>query len=97
MIKIINQQLLLSGKIDFDNAQTVYQDGLRLIQQHQQFPLVVDLIELQHGNTLALAVLVQWLRQTPNAKGLHFENVPEKMLKIIQSCHLQDDLTLLHR
>jgi hypothetical protein len=44
---------------------------------------------------LALAVLVQWLRQTPNAQGLHFKNVPEKMLKIIQACHLQDDLTLL--
>lgn len=70
MIKIINQQLLLSGKIDFDNAQTVYQDGLRLIQQHQQFPLVVNLSELQHGSTLALAVLVQWLRQTPNAKEI---------------------------
>jgi hypothetical protein len=51
--------------------------------------------QLQHGSTLALAVLVQWLRQTPNAQGLHFQDVPEKMLKIIQPCHLQDDLTLL--
>ena len=97
MIEIVDQQLHISGKIDFDNAQTVYQDGLRLIQQHQQFPLVVNLSQLQHGSTLALAVLVQWLRKTPNAQGLHFKDVPEKMLKIIQSCHLQDDLTLLHR
>nr|WP_152878638.1 STAS domain-containing protein [Acinetobacter guerrae] len=87
--------MVLSGKIDFENAQTVYQDGLRLIQQHQQFPVVVNLSQLQHGSTLALAVLVQWLRKTPNAQGLHFQDVPEKMMKIIQSCHLQDDLTLL--
>ncbi|MPW45864.1 STAS domain-containing protein [Acinetobacter guerrae] len=95
MIEIVDQQLVLSGKIDFENAQTVYQDGLRLIQQHQQFPVVVNLSQLQHGSTLALAVLVQWLRKTPNAQGLHFQDVPEKMMKIIQSCHLQDDLTLL--
>jgi len=95
VIEIVDQQLVLSGKIDFENAQTVYQDGLRLIQQHQQFPVVVNLSQLQHGSTLALAVLVQWLRKTPNAQGLHFQDVPEKMMKIIQSCHLQDDLTLL--
>ncbi|MBJ9986241.1 STAS domain-containing protein [Acinetobacter sp. S40] len=96
MIEMVDQQLVLSGKIDFENAQTIYQNGLRLIQQHQQFPLVINLSQLQHGSTLALAVLVQWLRKTPNAQGLHFQDVPEKMLKIIQSCHLQDDLTLLH-
>ncbi len=47
------------------------------------------------ASTLALAVLVQWLRQTPEAKGLQFKAVPEKMMKIIQACHLQDDLKLI--
>jgi phospholipid transport system transporter-binding protein len=44
---------------------------------------------------LALAVLVRWLRQTPQAQGLHFKAVPDKMMKIIQACHLQDDLHLI--
>ena len=81
--------------INFENAAQVYQAGLTYIQQHQSFPLLVDLAQLEHGNTLSLAVLVQWLRQTPENKGLHFKNVSEELLKIIQACHLQDDLKLI--
>lgn len=94
MIELSNQELRVSGKIDFSNAEQYYQKGLQLIRQ-QQLPLVVNLAQLQHGSTLALAVLVQWLRQTPEAKGLQFKAVPEKMMKIIQACHLQDDLQLI--
>ncbi len=95
MIELLNQELVLSGKIDFINAESVYRQGLNLIQAHAQFPLVVNLAQLEQGSTLALAVLVQWLRKTPNAQSLQFKAVPEKMLKIIQACHLQDDLQLL--
>ena len=95
MIQYIDQQLIVSKTIDFENAAEVYQAGLTYIQQHQSFPLLVDLAQLEHGNTLSLAVLVQWLRQTPENKGLHFKNVSEKMLKIIQASHLQDDLKLI--
>ena len=94
MIELSNQELYVSGKIDFSNAEQYYQKGLQLIRQ-QQLPLVVNLAQLEHGSTLALAVLVQWLRQTPEAKGLQFKAVPEKMMKIIQACHLQDDLQLI--
>ena len=94
MIELSNQELCVSGKIDFSNAEQYYQKGLQLIRQ-QQLPLVVNLAQLEHGSTLALAVLVQWLRQTPEAKGLQFKAVPEKMMKIIQACHLQDDLQLI--
>lgn len=95
MIQYIDQKLVVSKTINFENAEQMYHTGLKHIQQHKNFPLVVDLAQLEHGNTLSLAVLVQWLRQTPENKGLHFKNVPEKMLKIIQSCHLQDDLKLI--
>ena len=94
MIELSNQELCVSGKIDFSNAEQYYQKGLQLIRQ-QQLPLVVNLAQLQHGSTLALAVLVQWLRQTPENKGLHFKNVSEELLKTIQACHLQDDLKLI--
>lgn len=95
MIQYIDQQLVVSKTINFANAEQIYQAGLKHIQQHKNFPLGVDLGQLEQGNTLSLAVLVQWLRQTPDSKGLHFKNVTEKMLKIIQACHLQDDLKLI--
>ncbi len=95
MIEFKNQELHVSGKIDFENAENYYLNGLRLIQNEKDFPITVNLINLEHGNTLALAVLVQWLRHTPNNRGLQFKAVPEKMTKIIQACHLQDDLKLI--
>ena len=72
MVQYLNQQLVVSGKIDFENAEQQYQAGLAIIKKQQSFPLVVDLTELEHGSTLALAVLVQWLRDSKNT-GLHFK------------------------
>ncbi|TCB34568.1 anti-sigma factor antagonist [Acinetobacter sp. ANC 4910] len=94
MISFVNQELQVTGKIDYDNAEQYYQQGLALIQK-QPLPVVVNLAQLQQGSTLALAVLVRWLRQTPQAQGLQFKAVPEKMMKIIQACHLQDDLQII--
>lgn len=94
MISLVNQELQVTGKIDYDNAEQYYQQGLALIQK-QPLPMVVNLAQLQQGSTLALAVLVRWLRQTPHAQGLRFKAVPEKMMKIIQACHLQDDLQII--
>ncbi len=95
MINFNNQQLNVSGKIDYDNAEQYYQQGLLQIQQNNQFPIVINLAELEHGSTLALAVFIRWLRHTPDAHSLHFQAVPEKMLNIIQSCHLEHDLKLI--
>lgn len=95
MIQFNNQELQVLGKIDADNAQSYYLDGLRVIQSQDKFPVVVNLAGLEQGSTLALAVLVRWLRQTPQARGLQFKAVPEKMMKIIQACHLQDDLQII--
>lgn len=95
MIKFENQELHVSGKIDYENAETIYKDGLKLIQNENDFPMTVNLSQLEHGSTLALAVLVQWLRETPQSQGLSLKSVPEKMMKIIQACHLQDDLKII--
>ena len=95
MIKFSNQELHVSGKIDYNNAQQYYEQGLREIQSQTGFPIVVNLAELESGSTLALAILVRWLRQTPEAKGLQFKAVPEKVMKIIQACHLENDLQII--
>ena len=95
MIEFKNQQLVVSGKIDYDNAEEYYQEGLAILQTKMELPAVVDLSQLEHGSTLALAVLVRLLRQTPNSNGLKFKSVPAKMMNIIQACHLESDLQLL--
>lgn len=95
MIEFKDQQCHVSGEINFENAQTVYLTGLNIIKKHQDFPLVVNLSKLQSANTIALAVLVRWLRQTPEARGLVFSAVPDKMLKIIQASHLTDHLRMV--
>lgn len=94
MIELIDQELHVSGKIDYDNAEVYYQQGLMALNSQLNLPLVVNLSKLEQGSTLALAVFIRLLRQTPDAKGLKFKSVPEKMLKIIQSCHLEQDLQL---
>lgn len=66
MINFSNQEMQLSGQITYDNAESYYQQGLKVIQS-QSYPVVVNLAQLEHGSTLALAVLVRWLRQTPDA------------------------------
>lgn len=95
MIEFRNQELHVSGKIAYENAESYYLNGLKVIQSEKNFPIIVNLSQLEHGSTLALSVLVQWLRQTPNTQGLQFKAVPEKMMKIIQACHLQDDLKMI--
>lgn len=95
MITVKDQEILVSGKINYDNAEAYYQQGLSQILAIKRFPLVLNLAGLEQGSTLALAVMVQWLRQTPDIDSLHFKSVPDKMMKIIQSCHLEDDLKLI--
>ena len=60
MIELVQQELQVSGKIDYRNAETYYQQGLALIQAQSQFPMVVNLAQLEHGSTLALAVLIPY-------------------------------------
>ena len=95
MITVKDQELHVSGKITFENAENYYQQGLQLIKQSHQFPLTFDLSALESGSTLALAVLVRWLREGPSLTSLQFKAVPDKMMKIIQSCHLENDLKLI--
>lgn len=82
-------QLHMIGKIDFNNANQVLRDGVRLLQVQDTFPVMLDLSELQHGNTLALAICIQWLRVCPKVTDLRLVNVPVKMLGIIRASHLE--------
>lgn len=95
MAKLVlhKQQIEIIGQIDFVNAAQVYQQGLDLIAQVQHWPVQINLAQLQHGNTLALAVLIQWLRACPDMLSLRLTHVPAKMQGIIQASHLQQLLS----
>ena len=95
MITLNDQEVVITGKIAFDNAEQLYKEGLKLIQNSKQFPMIFNLSGLENGSTLALAVLVRWLRQAPDISSIQFKDVPDKMLKIIQSCHLEHDIKLI--
>ncbi|GAB3048242.1 STAS domain-containing protein [Acinetobacter apis] len=90
-----DQQLMLVGQIDFNNAEHVYQQGLKIIQSHP-LPLVINGEALEHGSTLALAVFVQWVRHVPHTHDLVFKALTKKMLNILQASHLDHELTLSH-
>jgi phospholipid transport system transporter-binding protein len=92
VINFSNQEMRLSGQITYDNAESYYQQGLKVIQS-QSYPVVVNLAQLEHGSTLALAVLVRWLRQTPDARSLHpithYVNMIMGLLSILCSFSLK--------
>lgn len=94
-LDVVNHILVIQGQIDFTNAEKIYKQGLQAILKQSSFPVVIDLSALEQGNTLVLAVFVQWLRHVPNMSDLVFKSVPDKMLKIIESCHLQHQLKMV--
>ena len=85
--------LSLSGEIHFDNAEQVYQDGLRLLKNASVTTIYLDLSGFATSNTISLAVFVQWIRALGGGVHLKLVNIPEKMRDIIQASNLLDELT----
>lgn len=91
-LKVQDQVLFVTGSIDFDNAPAIYAQGLKLLQQQNQWPIALDLSGLSSSNTIALAVFVQWLRQRQAGQGFYLKQVPPKMQAIIEASNLADAL-----
>jgi len=89
-VRLIRQDdvLLLSGAVTFANAQSLYQQGLPLLAVKSP-PTVLDLSQLGLSNTIALAVIVQWLRQLKPTQSLQLVNVPEKLQAIMRASNLE--------
>jgi len=83
-----DQHLILSGAVTFSNAKQLYQQGLPLLKVDQP-PTVLDLSQLSQSNTIALAVLVQWLRQLKPTQSLQLAHVPEKLQAIMRASNLE--------
>lgn len=88
-IEFQNDQIQIIGQVSFVNAESVYQKGYTRLKQQQNWPVYVDLSQLEQGNTLVLAIFVQWLRHCPDHQSLKFTSVSDKMLGIIRASNLQ--------
>lgn len=93
-LSVQDQVLFLKGSIEFDNAATVYEKGLTLLKQQQQWPVSIDLSGLESSNTIVLAVFVQWLRQCATGQMFYLQKVPQKMQAIIQASNLMAEFGL---
>lgn len=82
VIRKSDQQLQVSGCIDFDNALDLKQQGQRLINKaadHCQ----IDFSEVSRAGSAALTVLFSWIRHAANSrKTLEFTNLPEDLLGV---------------
>jgi phospholipid transport system transporter-binding protein len=94
-VQLTDQMVYLSGFIDFDNAETVYQQGIPLLKQYTSSDVIpVDLSALTSSNTISLAVFVQWLKVILPTRKIQLLNVPPKMFDIIQASNLQAEFSL---
>lgn len=83
-----DQTLQLRGIVDFHNAAAIYQQGLTWIQQQSAAQLSFDLSGLQSGNTVTLAVLMQWLRQLKSTQQASIRNAPSQLRAIMHASSL---------
>jgi len=87
-VQWLRQRLLLSGAVTFGNAKALYQQGLPPLDSAQP-PTLLDLSQLSQSNTIAVAVIVQWLRQLKPTQSLQLVNVPEKLQAIMRASNLE--------
>lgn len=83
-----DQRLVLSGVVTFANAAALYQQGVPLLNITPA-PTVLDLSQLSQSNTIAVAVIVQWLRQLKPAQSLQLQHVPDKLQAIMRASNLE--------
>jgi phospholipid transport system transporter-binding protein len=85
--------MTLEGMVGFHNAAAIYQQGSAWLRQQHSRQLVLDLSGLQSGNTVTLAVMMQWLRQLRGQQQLKIAQPPPQLQAIIQASNLDILLT----
>lgn len=88
-VNLLNGKLKVSGPIDFDSADRIYQEGLNTLKAVQNWPVIVDLTDVDHANTLLLAIILQWLKQCPDTNSIRIGEMPLKMKGILEASHLE--------
>ena len=84
--------LSIVGSVHFDNANTTYNEGKKVLQTITAPIITIDLSQLTQSHTVLVAVIVQWIRNLTSTQKIHLDNVPAKMKAIIQASRLEEIL-----
>ncbi len=89
MVSMKDGKLILDGVVDFDNAASVCEAGLKALASAGK-EVVVDLGGLKSENSVTVAVIVQWARAAAKAgQKLSLASVPEQFRAIVKVSGLQ--------
>lgn len=91
-LKLAGDTLSIIGSVHFDNANTTYREGKKIIGSINAPVITIDLSQLSQSHTVLLAVIIQWIRNLTAKQRIHLENVPTKMKAIIQASRLEEIL-----
>ena len=81
----------ITGRLDFETVPAVWQKSLGLFSQCHS--LDIDLSDVEHSNSAALALLIDWMRSAKsNKQTIKFHHVPLQMLEIAKLCGVEKDL-----
>jgi len=82
VVRQSDQYLRVSGRIDFDNALDLKQQGERLISKAADH-LQIDFSEVSKAGSAALTLLFSWVRYAANLrKTVEFSNLPDDLLGV---------------
>jgi ABC-type transporter Mla MlaB component len=88
-ITLAGSTLSIIGSVRFDNANSTYRDGRKILETLSEPLITIDLAQLTQSHTVLLAVIVQWVRGLNAKQRIHLENIPTKMQAIIQASRLE--------
>lgn len=85
----------LNGVVDAINFETWQQQGEQYINQFAQSLVPIDLSGLQRSNSMAVALLLAWLRYADSqGKALQIAQVPKSLRSIIEFTGLTEVLSI---
>lgn len=89
-----DQQLLVSGYIDYDNAVDLKQQGEGLIDEASEY-CQIDFSGVSRAGSAALTVLISWLRHAARTnKTIEFNHLPDDLLGVAKVSGVDEILSL---
>lgn len=90
-----NNPFALNGAIDASNFESWQKQGEEHIKQCAQDVVLIDLTSLERSNSMAVALLLAWLRCADSqGKALQIAQVPQSLRYIIDFSGLTEVLSI---
>ncbi len=85
---------VISGALTFESVPAIFQTSLALFASVNE--INIDLSQVTHSNSAALALLLEWQRYAgKNVKKICFTNLPQQLKQIATACDVIDILKLV--